>query len=110
MKWYWGIAGGFLLVLVGLMLGKKLTSTVLAIYLAASLLAYLVYAYDKSAARRQQWRIPERNLHLIALLGGWPGALLAQQRLRHKSKKGEFLLVFWATVALNCGLLWWWVR
>jgi uncharacterized membrane protein YsdA (DUF1294 family) len=110
MRWYWVIATGFLLLLAGLVLSRKLALAILAIYLAASLIAYLVYAYDKSAARRQQWRIPERNLHLIALIGGWPGALLAQQRLRHKSKKGEFLLMFWATVALNCGLLWWWVR
>jgi uncharacterized membrane protein YsdA (DUF1294 family) len=46
-------------------------------------------------------------LHLLSLIGGWPGALIAQNRLRHKSRKGSFLLVFWATALLNCGGLAW---
>jgi len=110
MKWHWIFAGSFILMLAGLVLARKLAAVILSIYLGASLLAYIIYSYDKSAARRQQWRIPERTLHLIALAGGWPGALLAQQRLRHKSKKMEFQTVYWATVVLNCGLLWWWLR
>lgn len=40
----------------------------------------------------------------MALLGGWPGALLAQQVLRHKSAKAEFRQVFWVTVLLNAAL------
>lgn len=70
-----------------------------------SLATYAVYALDKSAARRKRRRVPERTLHLLALLGGWPGALLAQQHLRHKSGKTAFLLVFWLTVLLNGVLL-----
>ena len=70
-----------------------------------SLITYAVYALDKSAARRKRRRVPERTLHLLALLGGWPGALLAQQRLRHKSAKTAFLLLFWLTVLLNGVLL-----
>jgi uncharacterized membrane protein YsdA (DUF1294 family) len=46
-------------------------------------------------------------LHLFALAGGWPGALIAQRLLRHKTKKQSFQVVFWATVALNCGILGW---
>lgn len=70
-----------------------------------SLLTYAVYAVDKSAARRRRHRVPERTLHLLALFGGWPGALLAQQRLRHKSRKADFLRLFWLTVLLNGALL-----
>lgn len=70
-----------------------------------SLATYAVYALDKSAARRKRRRVPERTLHLLALLGGWPGALLAQHYLRHKSGKTAFLLVFWLTVLLNGVLL-----
>lgn len=70
-------------------------------YLAVSAIAFLAYAADKSAARRQASRTPETALHLLALAGGWPGALLAQQLLRHKSTKAEFRSVFWATVVLN---------
>jgi uncharacterized membrane protein YsdA (DUF1294 family) len=52
-------------------------------------------------------RTRERTLHLIDLLGGWPGGLLAQDRLRHKTRKATFQLVFWATVAIHCALLGW---
>lgn len=72
-------------------------------YLGLSLLTFLAYALDKSAAVRGGWRTPEKTLHLLALAGGWPGALLAQQLLRHKSSKQPFRTVFWATVVLNVG-------
>jgi len=76
------------------------------LYLGLSAVTFLVYAADKSAASRGAWRTPENTLHLLALAGGWPGALLAQQLLRHKSTKQPFRLVFWATVVLNvAGLL-----
>ncbi len=60
------------------------------IYFAASLAAFLAYAFDKSAAKGGRWRTSEGTLHLLALAGGWPGALLAQQFLRHKSAKASF--------------------
>ncbi|RZL08217.1 MAG: DUF1294 domain-containing protein [Rubrivivax sp.] len=70
-------------------------------YPLMSALTFLTYALDKSAARRRAWRISEKTLHLLALAGGWPGALVAQQLLRHKSSKAEFRAVFWATVLVN---------
>jgi uncharacterized membrane protein YsdA (DUF1294 family)/cold shock CspA family protein len=74
---------------------------VVAMYALASLVAFFTYAMDKSAARRGQWRIPESTLHLFGLACGWPGALLAQQLLRHKSSKPSFVAAFWATVVVN---------
>lgn len=62
---------------------------------------FAAYAMDRSAARQGAWRTPEKTLHMLSLIGGWPGALLAQQWLRHKSSKAEFRSVFWVTVALN---------
>jgi uncharacterized membrane protein YsdA (DUF1294 family) len=72
-----------------------------AVYGAASLVTFVFYALDKNAARKGAWRIPEAQLHLLALIGGWPGAMLAQQIIRHKSKKPSFRFVFWITVILN---------
>lgn len=80
---------------------------VLAVYMSASLLTFIMYALDKSAAQKGAWRTPERTLHLLSLAGGWPGALVAQQKLRHKSKKQSFRSVFWLTVILNCGAFVW---
>lgn len=78
-----------------------------AVYGVASLVTYVVYAIDKNAARKGAWRIPEAQLHLLALMGGWPGAMAAQQIVRHKSKKPSFRFVFWITVILNCaGTAW----
>ena len=76
------------------------------LYVVLSAATFAVYATDKAAAARGGRRIPEANLHLLSLAGGWPGALLAQQFLRHKSTKQAFRQVFWATVGLNLlGLL-----
>ena len=73
----------------------------LGIYVVASFITYLVYAIDKLAARQGARRTHETTLHLLSIVGGWPGALLAQQRLRHKSIKLKFRRVFWTTVILN---------
>lgn len=70
-------------------------------YTVASVITFFIYAIDKSAARRGAWRTPERTPHLLALAGGWPGALLAQQLLRHKTAKLSFRVTFWTTVILN---------
>ncbi|WP_153605141.1 DUF1294 domain-containing protein, partial [Pseudomonas aeruginosa] len=44
---------------------------------------------------------PGVRLHLFELLGGWPGALVAQQVFRHKTRKLSFQLVFWGIVLLH---------
>lgn len=72
-------------------------------YALASVVTYAWYAWDKSAAQQGQWRTSEKHLLMLGLLGGWPGALLAQQWLRHKSSKQAFLQMFWLSVALNLG-------
>jgi len=80
---------------------------VLYVYLVVSIVTIIFYALDKSAARRGAWRTPENTLHALALIGGWPGAMIAQQTLRHKSSKRSFRVVFWLTVVLNCGVFGW---
>lgn len=77
------------------------TLWIAAAYLGMSLLTFVVYAIDKAAARVQRRRTAESTLHLLALACGWPGALLAQQSLRHKSVKQPFRTVFWLTVVIN---------
>jgi uncharacterized membrane protein YsdA (DUF1294 family)/cold shock CspA family protein len=93
----------FFLTLIGVAaLADKLPRLVLPAYLTASAVAFLMYRRDKYAARNGEWRTPENSLHLLALAGGWPGALIAQRRFRHKSGKKSFQIVFWLTVLINC--------
>lgn len=66
-----------------------------------------MYAKDKSAAEWDKWLTSESTLHTISLLGGWPGAKIAQSFLRHKSKKHSFRITYWVTVIANCGALYW---
>ena len=73
----------------------------LAADLLLSALAFALYARDKRAAKRRTRRIPERVLHLVAGLGGWPGALLAQRALRHKTAKPGFRRAFRVAIAAN---------
>lgn len=72
-----------------------------ALYVVASLVCFCTYAVDKSAAMSGRWRTAESTLLMLGLIGGWPGALVAQQVFRHKSNKGSFQAAFWATVILN---------
>jgi uncharacterized membrane protein YsdA (DUF1294 family) len=78
-----------------------------AAYLAMSVACFIAYALDKSAARRGERRTPESTLLMLGLFGGWPGAVLAQQWLRHKTVKQPFRQMFWFTVFVNVfGFLW----
>ena len=70
-------------------------------------LSYLTYALDKSSAEHSSRRTPENTLHLLDLLGGWPGALIAQHQFRHKTVKTSFQATFWLTVVINIGLIAW---
>lgn len=76
-------------------------------YLALSLFTFIIYALDKWAAQKGAWRTAERTLLLLGLAGGWPGAVIAQQALRHKTRKTSFRAAFWITVLMNCAVLAW---
>nr|WP_286945689.1 DUF1294 domain-containing protein [Pseudomonas sp. UBA6718] len=84
------------------LLGQGMFWVALA-YLLVSLFSFCQYWLDKQHAQKGRWRTPENSLHIAELLGGWPGALVAQQVFRHKTRKASFQLVFWAIVALHQG-------
>ena len=100
-------ATGFLSLIAVLVFIEELPLLVFGVYLGFSVIAFIAYAVDKSAAQKNQWRTKESTLHMLGLIGGWPGALVAQQALRHKSKKRPFRIAFWLTVVVNCGALGW---
>jgi uncharacterized membrane protein YsdA (DUF1294 family) len=98
----------FFLIIVGAcVFSTKIPFLILLLYIASSIVTFVMYALDKSAAKAGSFRTQESTLHLLALVGGWPGAMIAQQTLRHKTKKQSFRAVFWMTVLLNCGAFAW---
>ncbi len=98
---------GFAGVLTLALFFAKLPLYVLVAYALLSVLTFIVYWWDKRQALARRWRIQESTLQLLAMLGGWPGALLAQAYLRHKSQKRPFLVVFWFAVVVNLIALSW---
>lgn len=79
-----------------------------AIYGGMSLATLAAFGWDKAAAARGARRIPERTLHLLELLGGWPGALLGAALFRHKTRKPSYLLATGA-VAIVHVMAWGWI-
>lgn len=75
------------------------------IFITSSTFTFLIYAKDKRAAQNEEWRTSESTLHFCSLLFGWPGAIVAQQKLRHKSKKQSFRIAFLFTVLINVAFL-----
>ncbi|WP_373740446.1 DUF1294 domain-containing protein [Neisseria sp.] len=92
-----------------------LSATLSGIYFFASLAAFWFYLKDKEAVQAMRRngersdtayfeRIGEGVLHRCAVIGGWPGALIAQHLLRHKQNQQPFIWLFWATVAANIAM------
>lgn len=73
----------------------------LGLVVVMSLASFAAYGFDKRRATISGRRVPERTLHLMAFLGGWPGALFAQRQFRHKTQKTSFLIAFWTVVVLH---------
>ncbi len=65
---------------------------------ALSSVTFLAYVHDKKRAVAKGWRVAEVHLHLLELLGGWPGAYLAQRKFRHKCSKVSYQAVYWFIV------------
>ncbi|MBU1564743.1 MAG: DUF1294 domain-containing protein [Proteobacteria bacterium] len=95
----------FFVIYVCLVFQRILPFHLLSIYAAMSLLTIWVYSLDKRAAQAGLQRTPEKRLHLLETLGGWPGALLAQIFFRHKIQKLPCQLVFWLIVTGH-GIIW----
>jgi len=70
----------------------------LGVPLVLSIFAFFAYRSDKRRAEAGKWRVPESTLHIIEILGGWPGAFLAQRQFRHKTSKVSFQIIFWIII------------
>ncbi|BDR33818.1 hypothetical protein PDY_08660 [Photobacterium damselae subsp. damselae] len=101
------LALGFLIFVLCSVFFFKIPLFLFVIYCVMSLVTFLFYWKDKRAAVRGEWRIPEKTLHIMELACGWPGALVAQQTLRHKSQKQPFKLILWMAIVANSAIFIW---
>jgi len=92
---------GFYAILIKLTLFKEIPFQILLWYISLNLITFFVYYSDKKSAEKGEWRISEKTLHLLSLFGGWAGAFYAQNRLRHKSSKTKFKIIYWITLVVN---------
>ncbi|MFT5424877.1 MAG: uncharacterized membrane protein YsdA (DUF1294 family) [Phycisphaerales bacterium] len=86
---------------------------IISIYTLMSLAAFVAHWRDKRAARNSTRRTPEKSLHTLELLGGWPGALIARHLFHHKTRKRSYRVVFWGIGAIHIvawGLVVWWAQ
>jgi uncharacterized membrane protein YsdA (DUF1294 family)/cold shock CspA family protein len=87
----------------------RLPAIALGVLLLLSLLTFFAYGFDKNAAEAGRWRTPENTLHMLSLVGGWPGAWAAQRLFRHKVRKASFMAAYWATVLAHMAAVGAWV-
>lgn len=88
-------------------MSQTLGLVVLGVYVVLSVALFSMYGRDKAAAQQGERRTPEARLHLVALLGGWPGGLAGQRVFHHKTRKRSFQFTFWLTVFANCLVVAW---
>jgi uncharacterized membrane protein YsdA (DUF1294 family) len=73
----------------------------LLLTLFMSMLTFLIWGWDKSAAMHERGRIPERTLLMMILLGGAAGGALGMSFFHHKTRKPLFRPVLWAAGVLQ---------
>ena len=95
-------------------MSKYVAIAYIAVITIMSLVTFVAYGFDKRRAQTGGRRVPERTLHFMALLGGWPGALMGQRVFRHKTQKISFQIVFWLCLCLHLvlvgGAVYLWIR
>ena len=101
------IAITYLVLVAASALFAESSKTLLAWYLVIGVVTFFVYAKDKRAAINGNWRVPEKTLHIFSVAGGWLGALIAQDKLRHKTQKQPFRAIYWLTVVINVAAFVW---
>lgn len=101
--WSWTIwlAVGYLLLATIAVLLIGAPRSLIAWYWVLSVVTWAVFGWDKWSAQQSRRRVPENTLHGLALLGGWPGAVVGQQQFRHKTQKQPFKALLWIAIVIN---------
>lgn len=101
----WTVLCVFVTAFAGAYFAADLPVWMPVLYLVMSVVGFAAYGVDKSAAKAGRRRVSEQTLLTVGVLGGWPGALIAQQLFRHKTRKRSFRRMYWFTVVINVAVL-----
>ncbi|MCW6677080.1 DUF1294 domain-containing protein [Aerococcaceae bacterium NML180378] len=71
-----------------------------------NLILFILMWVDKQRAQRQEYRIPERMLLTLGILGGGPAGWLAMVLFHHKTRKIIFHIIYWIGIGLVMLFLW----
>lgn len=88
--WFLGCLVFLVLSLMGMMAPGLAIELYWAVVCLLSIATYAAFGWDKWKAKRESGRIPEKTLHVMAVVGGWPGAVWGQRMFRHKTVKQPF--------------------
>ncbi len=91
---------------VALFSKRALMMFVLCHIIFINFVTFLAYGVDKRAAKKQHYRVPEVQLHLLEFLGGSPAAIVAQRVFHHKTKKKSYQLSFIFVLAVQIVVVW----
>ena len=75
---------------------------VVGYYFLINIIMYIIMSVDKRNAIKNRRRVPEKNLYLLAILGGGTGGLFAMVLKHHKNRHLDFILVYTITAILHC--------
>lgn len=96
-----GFAVFYFVILMILVAMDKFPKLIVSLYMIASITSFMMYYADKQSAIKREYRIPENNLLLADVLGGWFGGSFAHKLLNHKSTKLEYRLLYYGTILIN---------
>jgi len=74
-------------------------------FLVLNLITFFIYGLDKAKSAMGAWRVSERRLLALAIIGGSLGAILGMKIFRHKTRKNSFLLTFILILLIQTGLV-----
>ena len=106
---FFGLTVIFVSIVVVLLVGQWGWDWLIAYVVAVNAVGFVWYGFDKLASVRKWMRVPERVLHVVALCGATPAAVVGQKLFRHKTTKASFRTWFWVIVVLQVAVIGGWV-
>lgn len=86
---------------------SRMLKLIFVYILVVNITAFVLYGFDKKRAIKKEWRIPEKTLLGIAVLGGSVGAILGMYGFRHKTKHWQFRILLPLFLLLHIGIIFW---